>query len=383
LIFVGERHSTVFREKTIIREMSTVSSLPFVFHADQSESQLQRATLRFGGLYLVAVFLSSSLLWGLAGTDPIESAIGKLFLLSGAALLAVVLTMVLIRLKALALPVKAVLCFVLSLVGGVLYCGIDYAIYTICVYPEAPVWDMTSIAYNVIYGTSLYFGWSCLFLALSYSFDLRDRERRLAQMREEAMAAQMRALRYQLNPHFLFNTLNSMAGLIEEGERDDARDMVFSLSAYLRTTLALDPLQDLLLEEEVALQAGYLTIEQRRFSDRMAVEIDLPEELRKVPVPSLILQPLVENAVKHGACRKTGGVTIAIRARQEAGRLWLFVENDMALADQQPGGASFGIGLRNVGERLSRRFPDASGFHYGRTSDGRFRVTLTMPIRTA
>lgn len=141
--------------------------------------------------------------------------------------------------------------------------------------------------------------------------------------------------------------------------------MVFSLSAYLRTTLALDPLQDLLLEEEVALQAGYLTIEQRRFSDRMAVEIDLPEELRKVPVPSLILQPLVENAVKHGACRKTGGVTIAIRARQEAGRLWLFVENDMALADQQPGGASFGIGLRNVGERLSRRFPDASGFHYG------------------
>jgi LytS/YehU family sensor histidine kinase len=76
-------------------------------------------------------------------------------------------------------------------------------------------------------------------------------------------------------------------------------------------------------------------------------------------------------------------VTIAIRARQEAGRLWLFVENDMALADQQPGGASFGIGLRNVGERLSRRFPDASGFHYGRTSDGRFRVTLTMPIRTA
>lgn len=363
--------------------MSTVSSLPFIPHAEQSESQLQRATLRFGGLYLLAVFLSSSLLWGLAGTDPVDSAVGKVFLLAMAALLAALLTMLLVRLKALPLPAKAALCFTLSLVGGVLYCGIDHAIYAICVYPAAPMWDMTGIAYNVIYGTSLYFGWSCLFLALSYSFDLRDHERRLALMREEAMAAQMRALRYQLNPHFLFNTLNSMAGLIEEGERDDARDMVFSLSAYLRTTLALDPLQDLLLEEEVALQTGYLTIEQRRFSDRMGVEIDLPEELRKVLVPSLILQPLVENAVKHGACRKAGGVTIAIRARQEAGRLWLLVENDMALADQLPGAASFGIGLRNVGERLARRFPGASGYHYGRTGDGRFRVTLTMPIRTA
>ncbi|MCQ4629401.1 histidine kinase [Shinella sp. CPCC 100929] len=363
--------------------MTIAPSLPYIPRTERPDSDLQRATVRFGGLYLVAVFLSSSLLWGLAGTDPIESAIGKVFLLAAAALLAALLTALLIRLQALALPVKSALCFVLSLVGGVLYCLIDYVIYIVCVYPEPAIWDNQIAAYVMIHGTSLFFGWSCLFLALSYSFELRDRERRLAQMREEAMAAQMRALRYQLNPHFLFNTLNSMAGLIEEGERDDARDMVLSLSAYLRTTLALDPLQDLLLEEEIALQAGYLAIERRRFSDRMRVEIDVPEALREVLVPSLILQPLVENAVKHGAGRKTGSVAIVIRARAEAGRLRLDVENDMAGGDPLPGSESFGIGLKNVGERLSRRFPGVSGLDYGRTDDGRFRVTLTMPFRTA
>jgi two-component system LytT family sensor kinase len=363
--------------------MTIAPSLPYIPRTERTDSDLQRATVRFGGLYLVAVFLSSSLLWGLAGTDPIDSALGKVFLLSGAALVAALLTALLIRLKTLPLPMKTALCFALSLIGGVLYCLIDHAIYVFCVYPEPALWDTTANAYNLVYGTSLYFGWSCLFLALSYSFELRDRERRLAQMREEAMAAQMRALRYQLNPHFLFNTLNSMAGLIEEGERDDARDMVLSLSAYLRTTLALDPLQDLLLEEEIALQAGYLAIERRRFSDRMRVEVDVPEALREVLVPSLILQPLVENAVKHGAGRKTGSVTITIHATAQAGALRLVVENDMAGGDPLPGGTSFGIGLNNVGERLSRRFPGTSSLDYGRTDDGRFRVTLTMPFRTA
>jgi two-component system LytT family sensor kinase len=366
----------------MIGGMSIAPSLPYSHHDSGPGSELRRATVRFGALYLVAAFLSASLLWGLAGTDPIDSAIGKVFLLSAVALLAALLTALLVRLQALPLPGKAALCFVLSLVGGVLYGLINHVIYSVCVYPEPAMWDNQVFGYVVVHGTSLFFGWSCLFLALSYSFELRDRERRLAQMREEAMAAQMRALRYQLNPHFLFNTLNAMAGLIEEGERDDARDMVLSLSAYLRTTLALDPLQDLLLEEEIALQAGYLAIERRRFSDRMRVEIDLPEDVRQALVPSLILQPLVENAVKHGAGRKTGSVTVSIRARSEAGRLWIVVENDMAGADLPPGVESFGIGLRNVGERLSRRFPGTSGLDYGPTDEGRFRVTLTMPVRT-
>ena len=363
--------------------MSIVSSLSPAHGVDHSDSDLQRATLRFGGLYLVAVFLSASVLWGIAGVDPIESALGKMVMLTATAVLAGLQTLLLIRLKTLSLLAKAVLCFVLSIVLGVATSFIDFAIYVLCSYPETVAWDSIGFAYTIIYSTSIYFGWSCLFLALAYSFELRDRERRLAQVREEAMAAQMRALRYQLNPHFLFNTLNSMAGLIEEGERDDARDMVLSLSAYLRTTLALDPFQDLFLEEEMALQAGYLAIERRRFSDRMRVEIDLPVDLRRLLVPSLILQPLVENAVKHGAGRKTGGVTVAIRAEADAERLRLTVENDMADADPSPGPASLGIGLKNVGERLSRRFPGASAMEHGRTDDGRFRVTLTMPIRIA
>ena len=370
--------------------MSLAAAVPADISDSSSDSgpapagdDLQRATLRLGGLYLAAVFLSASLLWGVAGTDPVDSAIGKLFLLAAAALVAIGLTRLLMALRSLPLPAKAVLCFVLSLFAGALYCLIDHAIYIVCVYPQATVWAWSDVAYNFIYGTSLYFGWSCLFLALSYSFELRDRERRLAEMREEALAAQMQALHYQLNPHFLFNTLNSMAGLIEEGAREEARDMVLSLSAYMRTTLSLDPFQDLPLNEEIALQSGYLAIERHRFSDRLNVTIDIDADVRNARVPGLILQPIVENAVKHGAGRKTGRVTIAIRAFAEAGKLCIVVENDMAGTGRVAASARLGIGLRNVSARLDRRFPGDSALAYGAADGGRFRVALTMPLRSA
>lgn len=127
----------------------------------------------------------------------------------------------------------------------------------------------------------MYLGWCCATQMLLFYFDVQDREHRLAVAREEALAAQMQALRYQVNPHFPFNTLNSIAGLIEEGAPTQVERMVLSLSTFLRTTLALDPLHDVPLADEFALQEEYLGIEPERFSDRMAFQIDISEDARQ------------------------------------------------------------------------------------------------------
>lgn len=227
-----------------------------------------------------------------------------------------------------------------------------------------------------------FFGWSCVFLTLLFSLDVRDRERRLAAVREEALSAQMRALRYQINPHFLFNTLNSIAGLIEEGSATRAEQMVLSLSTFLRTTLTLDPFHDVRLSEELTLQEEYLEIEHQRFSDRMSFHIDMPDDVRHALVPSLILQPLIENAIKHGVGAMAGQVSIWLSARREADRLQVVVENNMPVEMVGPKPPGMGVGLKNVAGRLRARFQSDWQFTAGPAAPGVYRAALDMPWRT-
>lgn len=243
-----------------------------------------------------------------------------------------------------------------------------------------------SLEYNaedMVICWGMYLGWCCATQMLLFNFDVQDREHRLAVVREEALAAQMRALRYQVNPHFLFNTLNSIAGLIEEGAPTQAERMVLSLSTFLRTTLALDPLHDVPLADEFALQEEYLGIERERFSDRMAFQIDISEDARQALVPSLILQPLIENAIKHGVGATIGKVEIALRARKQGGRIQITVENDMPIAGDNPKPAGMGIGLRNVADRLRARFQDEGRFTAGPIARDRYRASIDLPWRTA
>lgn len=195
--------------------------------------------------------------------------------------------------------------------------------------------------------------------------------------------AEMRALRYELNPHFLFNTLNSIAGLIEEGSAGRADRMVLSLSRFLQTTLSLNPLHDVPLAQEIALQRDYLEIERERFGERMAFEIGLPAELEAALVPNLILQPLIENAVKHGVGPSTRRVSIVLEARQEGDRLVLSVENDLPPDQVGRKPAGMGIGLRNITDRLQARFGKRWQFTSSLVNGGRYRAAISLPLRKA
>jgi LytS/YehU family sensor histidine kinase len=223
-----------------------------------------------------------------------------------------------------------------------------------------------------------------MYIALAYAGKVRLAERAAAQYRAEAQSAQLRALRYQINPHFLFNTLNSLSSLVLRERGEEAERMIMNLANFFRTSLTTDPTEDVPLSDEIRMQRLYLDIERIRFPDRLHVVIDVPIDLGNAAVPGMLLQPLVENAIKYGVARSTRPVTVTIRARAAEGSLHLTVEDDgQAAADTPllPSEKGHGVGLRNVCDRLAARFGEAATCHYGARSEGGFRVSLSMPLR--
>ena len=237
-----------------------------------------------------------------------------------------------------------------------------------------------AIADNSANGYFFFIAWAALYLALCYAAEAQMLERRTAQLRGAAQAAELRALRYQVNPHFLFNTLNSLSSLVMTGKREEAERMILNLSNFFRTSLSGDPTEDVPLSAEIQLQRLYLDIEGVRFPDRLLVKVDLPERLRNACVPGLLLQPLVENAVKYGVARSRRPVTIGLAAREDSGGLVLTVENDGEPGDVRAEEQGTGVGLANVRDRLAARFGDRASCRWGPLPGGGFRVTLTMPI---
>jgi two-component system, LytTR family, sensor kinase len=226
--------------------------------------------------------------------------------------------------------------------------------------------------------------WAIMYIALAYAGKVRLAERAAAGYRAEAQTAQLRALRYQINPHFLFNTLNSLSSLVLRQRGDEAERMIINLSNFFRTSLTADPTEDVPLSDEIRMQRLYLDIEQIRFPERLQVVVDVPPNLEDAAVPGMLLQPLVENAIKYGVARSTRPVTVTIRARSAHGSLHLMVE-DNGLAEAEtallPSEKGHGVGLRNVCDRLAARFGEAAACHYGARPEGGFRVSLSMPLR--
>jgi hypothetical protein len=178
-------------------------------------------------------------------------------------------------------------------------------------------------------------------------------ELQLSEARSAAQQAQLAALRYQLNPHFLFNALNSISALIVTRRNEDAERMTEKLSSFLRTSLNADPGELVPLEEELSLIEEYLDIESVRFGERLVVNVDCSPEASEALVPSFLVQPLVENAIKHGVARSRDPTEIAIDAAVEDGELCIVVRNcipDGAERTKQRGRG--GVGLMNVRRRL-------------------------------
>ncbi|MCW5647949.1 MAG: histidine kinase [Sphingopyxis sp.] len=221
--------------------------------------------------------------------------------------------------------------------------------------------------------------WAALYVAFGYANEMRAVERRANHFRLEAKNAQLRALHYQVNPHFLFNTLNSLSTLVLKGSKSEAETMIMNLSSFLRSSLAVDPEQLVSLDEEIALQRLYLDIEQTRFPDRLQVEVDMPDELKHACVPVLILQPIIENAIKYGVAPSKGTIAVRLTASSEYGLLVLRIENDIDPKAPVPASGT-GLGLGNVRERLLTRYGPAAGCEWGPSDDGGFVVSLWLPL---
>ncbi|MCA1748999.1 MAG: sensor histidine kinase [Parasphingopyxis sp.] len=221
--------------------------------------------------------------------------------------------------------------------------------------------------------------WSLLYMALGYAQIVRGAERRAAIFAQEAQTAQLRALRYQVNPHFLFNTLNVLSSLVMRDRREEAEKMIINLSTFFRTSLTAEPTDDVTLAEEIHLQELYLDIEMVRFPERLKIDIQVPRPLASACVPAMLLQPLVENSIKYGVSRVRRPVTVSIHAEEQDGKLVLRVFDDgEPLAWDAPGGT--GVGLVNVRERLEARYGDESSVTWGPRDEGGFAVELVLPI---
>jgi signal transduction histidine kinase len=230
-----------------------------------------------------------------------------------------------------------------------------------------------------------FIAWSAFYLANHAQAEALAAQRRLAIAESAAQAAQVRALRYQVNPHFLFNTLNSLSSLVMTGRTDRAEAMLLALSTFFRTSLSLEPGANVTLAEEIDLQRLYLDIEKARFPDRLHVEIDVPGELEQARLPALLLQPIVENAIKYGVSKSRKAVLIRIEARHlDDHRMVVEVSNRMKNGggDELPAATheGTGLGLSNVCQRLDARFGNRANCRYGPMNGGGFKVSLTMPV---
>lgn len=235
---------------------------------------------------------------------------------------------------------------------------------------------------NAISPTIVLVAWAGIYFGARHWQDMRQREQRLLLTESLARDAELRALRYQITPHFLFNTLNGISTLVGEGQTRPARRMIALLAEFLRSTLEPAERGDVAIAEELRQVRQYLAIEQVRLGDRMQVSIDSAPELCDVPLPHLILQPLVENAIRHGIAPRIegGSLTLTVSAHGRHARIAIHNTYDPAATGQRGADAhSVGLGLANTAERLVARYGDAHRFSVsGDAADG-WRVVLDIP----
>jgi len=219
------------------------------------------------------------------------------------------------------------------------------------------------------------------FYAFDYYQKFRERELKAAQLEGRLAQAELQNLKTQLHPHFLFNTLHAISVLMQENV-PAANRMLVRLSELLRMTLDSAGAQEVKLKQEMEFVQRYLEIEETRFQDRLSVKMVADPAALDARVPSLLLQPLVENAVRHGIARRAGAGLLEIRAQREGDKLRLQVrDNGPGLQMDSNGEMVKGVGLSNTRARLDQLYGSAHSFEIGNDGDGGVLVTVTIPFR--
>jgi len=272
--------------------------------------------------------------------------------------------------------------------------ALSYLLGTIC--SAASVWAEIHLG-----GSTMPFRWSSVFAgATGGSFVLiawsafyfgtkhhqKSEEQRLQLMASESLAreAQLQALRYQLQPHFLFNTLNAISTLVLDNQPRAATQMIARLADLLRSTLDSPDIHQVPLADEITVTEEYLAIEKVRFGVRLSVSFEVDPETKDAQVPRFLLQPLVENAIRHGIARRPQGGQVSIRATMRGNSLFMQVENE-GVEEHYPAVASItarnqGLGLTNTRTRLQQIYGSAARMDTVAGPDGSYVVSLSMPF---
>jgi signal transduction histidine kinase len=226
-----------------------------------------------------------------------------------------------------------------------------------------------------------------LILTVTYAVDARESMARqmteAARLNEELSKAQLAALRRQLEPHFMYNALNSIAGLVRDERNDAAVSMIVGLSEFLRRASEDSHRSQVSLQEEVEYLQRYLDIQKVRFGERLQVNVDIPPDLLRAQVPNLLLQPLVENAIKHGISKRVAGGTVRVAGACHNGSLRLSVFNDGASLPSNWEATQTGVGIANLRTRLRILHGNESELQLRCADPTGVEVLVTLPFREA
>lgn len=295
-----------------------------------------------------------------------------------------IMFLILKRLEGLTPALRGVIALGLAVAATWVFIVWLYCIYYV-IFPMAeagPNW-VARHADTVVAILWTFLAWCGVYFSLGFGKQLQERETRLREAEAMALDAQNRMLRYQLDPHFLFNIHSALATLIHDGRNEEAERMVLALSTFLRRSLEKDPLAQVSLAEELDVTREYLGIEAIRFGKRLSVVERVDRDVEHIRAPSFILQPLVENAIKHGLGRSSRPIVVEIGARREDGALELWIEDDGEGAAAVPTGKTTGVGLENVRRRLQALYGGLARVTAEPCAPRGYRVTLRLPLEAA
>jgi len=322
--------------------------------------------------------------WGLDYLNAREALVSKTLLV----VIGFVLTLVFrsayrrARKKAMAPLSSAALVILVSFIGAALWREIHsllLQLYYLLTSHEAATGLVAIPLGTLLYDGFVLLAWSLLYYGINDWVELEKQRERATKAEARAQEARLAALRSQLEPHFLFNTLNAISTLVAEGQNPDAVRMIARLSDFLRLTLDTVNTSEITVAEELEFVRRYLEIEQVRFGDRLQVTIDAQPETMAALVPALVLQPLVENAVKHGVLPLEQGGWVTVTVAQSNGTLRLAVANDGS-APAHPV-ENRGVGLSNTAARLSELYGNDSRFLLN-TASASVVATIEIPFST-